>query len=71
VQIIRESSFMRVGISVEEMQAARILTGTTIAAWLACGLIPAARPYATTIRVCLLAGYLLGAAVFIGYVMLR
>jgi hypothetical protein len=53
------------------MQAARILTGSTIAAWLACGVIPAARPYATTIRVCLLAGYLLGAAVFIGYVMLR
>ena len=54
----------------EEMRAAQILTGATMAAWLACGAIPGVRPYATTLRAGLLAAYLLCCAAFIAYVLL-
>jgi hypothetical protein len=57
--------------TVEEVRAAQILTGATLAAWLACGVIPVARPYATKIRAGLLAVYLLGCAAFITYVLVR
>ncbi|HVC62929.1 MAG TPA: hypothetical protein VND19_21510 [Acetobacteraceae bacterium] len=55
----------------EEAHAAQILTGATMAAWLACGWIPAIRPYATKIRVAILGAYLLGCIAYVGYVMLR
>jgi hypothetical protein len=53
------------------MRAAQLLTGATMAAWLTCGVVPAARPYATKLRAGLLAAYLLGCAAFVGYVLLR
>ena len=55
----------------EEVRAAQILTGATMAAWLACGVIPGVRPYTARIRTALLAAYLLGCAVFIVYLLLR
>jgi len=53
------------------MRGAQMLTGATIAAWLACGWIPGVRPYATKIRAGLLAAYLLGCAAFIVQVLFR
>jgi hypothetical protein len=52
------------------MHAAQILTGATMATWLACGVIPGVRPHATKIRTLLLSAYLLGCAGFIAYIML-
>ena len=58
-----------VAITAEQMRAAQILTGATMAAWLASGVIPGARPYAGKIRAGLLAAYLAGCAVFVAYVL--
>ncbi len=58
-------------VSAEEIRAAQILTGATMAAWLASGWIPGARPYTTKIRTVLLAAYLLGCTAYIAYVLLR
>jgi len=58
-------------VSAEAMRGAQMLTGATIAAWLACGWIPGVRPYATKIRAGLLAAYLLGCAAFIVQVLFR
>jgi hypothetical protein len=58
-------------ITAEDMQAARILTGATMAAWLVCGVIPGVRPYATKIRAALLIAYLASGAAFIAYLLLR
>ena len=58
-------------VTSEDMQAARIVTGATLAAWLACGVIPGVRPYASKIRAGLLVAYLLCCAGYIGYVLLR
>jgi hypothetical protein len=55
----------------EEVYAAQVLTGATMAAWLVSGWIPGLRPYATRIRVVVLTAYLLGCAAFIAYAMLR
>jgi hypothetical protein len=49
-------------VSAEEMRGAQLLTGATIAAWLACGVILGVRPYTTKIRAALLTAYLLGCA---------
>jgi hypothetical protein len=54
-----------------QVRAAQILTGATMAAWLACGVIPGVQPYATKIRTVLLVAYLLGCAAFIAYVSVR
>ena len=58
-------------VTSEDMRAAQLLTGATMAAWLTCGVVPAARPYATKLRAGLLAAYLLGCAAFVVYVLLR
>jgi hypothetical protein len=55
----------------EEVRAAQILTGATLAAWLACGVIPGVQPYATKIRTVLLAAYLLACLGFIVYLSAR
>lgn len=57
--------------SVEEVQAAQILTGVTLALFLAIGLVPGLRPYAWKIRAGVIAAYLLGCAAFDGYVFIR
>ena len=58
-------------VTAEDMQAARILTGATMAAWLACGVIPGVRPRAGKIRAGLLIAYLVCCAAYVGYVLLR
>ena len=45
-------------VSSEEIRAAQILTGVTMAAFIAVGMIPGARRYAARIRVALLVLYL-------------
>ena len=58
-------------VSNETMQGAQIVTGATMAAFIAVGLVPALRQHATVIRGWLLALYLLACGVFVGYVLLR
>jgi hypothetical protein len=60
-----------VAVTAEQMRAAQMLTGATMAAWLACGAIPGIRPHATKIRAGLLAAYLAGCAAFVAYVLFR
>ena len=55
----------------EEVRAAQILSGAMMAAWLACGLIPGLRRFATWIRMGLLGSYLCAGGVFIAYMLLR
>jgi hypothetical protein len=58
-------------LTTEEIRAAQMLTAATMAAWLACGVVPAIRPHAAKFRAGLLAAYLAGCAAFVGYVLLR
>jgi hypothetical protein len=58
-------------VSANEMHATQIVTGTTMAAFLAVGLVPGLRQYAGTIRWALLGLYLAACCVFVGYVLLR
>jgi hypothetical protein len=53
------------------MQAAQIVTGAAMAAFIAIGLAPRLREHAGRIRGLLLAGYLLGCCLFVGYVLMR
>lgn len=54
-----------------EVHAAQIITGAAMALFLVVGLVPALRPHVMTIRAVVLAAYLAGCAVFIGFVLLR
>ncbi len=58
-------------VTADEMQAARVVTGMTMALLLATGFVPALRAYAFRIRLALLLIYLLACGIFIGYVLLR
>jgi hypothetical protein len=58
-------------VSGEQMRTVRIVAGATMAAFIAVGLAPPLRPYARTIRLTLVAVYLLGCAGFVAYVLLR
>jgi hypothetical protein len=58
-------------VTEETMRAAQILTGATMAAWLACGIIPGVRPYVTKFRAGLLVAYLSCCAGFVAFVLLR
>ena len=53
-----------------EVEAARVLTGAAMALFIAVGLVPGLRPYATPVRAGILAAYLLGCAGFVVYVLL-
>jgi len=57
-------------VTPDEMHAAQILTGATMASWIAVGLIPGLRPHAGRIRLAVLAAYLLGCAGFIVWFLL-
>ena len=57
-------------VSAEQMRTARVVTGATMAAFIAVGLAPPLRPYASRIRLALLVAYLLACVVFVGYVLL-
>jgi hypothetical protein len=58
-------------VSSADMQTARIVTGATMAAFLAAGIVPGLREHAGRIRVALLVIYLLAGGIFVGYVMMR
>lgn len=55
----------------EEIRAAQIVTGLTMAAFIAVGLAPGLRERAGAIRGAVLALYLVACALFIGYALLR
>ena len=58
-------------VSNAEMQAARVLSGATMALWLGVGVVPALRPYAARIRLLVLGAYLVGIVLFIGWLFIR
>jgi hypothetical protein len=58
-------------VSSADMQTARVVTGATMAAFLAAGIVPGLREHAGRIRVALLAIYLLACGIFVGYVLMR
>jgi hypothetical protein len=58
-------------VSGADMQTARIVTGATMAAFVAAGMVPGLREHAGRIRVALLVIYLLACGIFIGYVLMR
>lgn len=53
--------------SADEMRAAQILTGATMALWILVGLMPSLKKHATPIRVALLSLYLLCCAAVVIY----
>jgi hypothetical protein len=58
-------------VSGDEVRAAQIVTGVTMAAFIAVGLAPGLREHAGMIRGALLALYLAACGLFIGYILLR
>ena len=58
-------------VSSADMQTARVVTGATMAAFLAAGVVPGLREHAGRIRVALLVVYLLACGIFVGYVLMR
>ena len=58
-------------VSSADMQTARVVTGATMAAFLAAGVVPGLREHAGRIRVALLVIYLLACGTFVGYVLMR
>jgi hypothetical protein len=58
-------------VSSADMQAARIVTGATMAALIGVGLVPGLRKHAGVIRGVLLVAYLLTCGAFASYVLLR
>lgn len=58
-------------ISPEDMQAARIVTGVTMAAFIGVGFAPGLRPYARTIRLWLLLLFLLACAGLLARILMR
>ena len=58
-------------VSAEEMQAARVVTGATMAAFIGVSLMPGMRQYARTIRWGLLGYYAVICVLFVGYVLVR
>ena len=58
-------------VTPDEMHAAQILMGATMALWIIVGLAPGVSAYATPIRAVVLILYLLGFAGFVIYMLLR
>jgi len=58
-------------VTAEEMQAARIVTGLTMAVFVATALTPGLRRRAAMIRWVLLCAYLVACVGFVGYVLLK
>lgn len=58
-------------VSGEQMHAARIVTGATMAAFIGIGMVPGLREHARMLRGALLGVYLVTCAVFVGYVLTR
>jgi hypothetical protein len=58
-------------VSNEEMEAAQVVTGATMAAFITVGFVPGLRRHVAVIRGALVVLYLLACGVFVGYAMLR
>jgi hypothetical protein len=58
-------------VTADEMQAARIVTGATMALFVLTAVAPGLRQHAAKVRLLLLILYLLACAVFVGYVLMR
>lgn len=58
-------------VSPEDIRAAQIFTGATLALWLGIGYVSPFRRYANSIRAFLLAFYLCGCVGYLVYVFLR
>ena len=58
-------------VSAEDMRAAQIVTGATLAAFIGVGLVPGLRQHAARIRAVLLAAYLLAFAALVGYALVQ
>ncbi|MBN9562099.1 MAG: hypothetical protein J0H14_15435 [Alphaproteobacteria bacterium] len=58
-------------VSADEVRAAQVLTGLAMAIWLMVGLAPGLRRHATTIRVIVLAVYLVGGGAYVVWLALR
>jgi hypothetical protein len=58
-------------VSGEEIRAAQIMTGVTMALFIGIGIAPGLRQRAVRLRLALLVFYLLACCVFVAYVLLR
>jgi hypothetical protein len=58
-------------VSAAQVHAAQIITGATMAAWLACGAVPGLRRHAGPVRLAILGAYLLAAIGYTALVLLR
>ena len=58
-------------IPAEDMRAAQIVTGATMAAFIGVGLVPGLREHAVRIRAALLVAYLLAFGVLVGHVVMK
>jgi hypothetical protein len=58
-------------VSSEQMRAAQIVTSVTMAVLIGVGVVPGLRRYAGTIRLVLLAAYLVSCGVFVAWLLLR
>ena len=56
-------------VSADQMRAAQLISGATMAIWIGMGVLPPLRPYAHAVRRALLLIYLAGCVGFIAYVM--
>lgn len=54
-------------VTAQEMRAAQVFTGATLALWLAIGYVPAIRRHANIVRSFLLGLYFVGCAAFVAY----
>jgi hypothetical protein len=58
-------------VSAEDMQTARVVTGVTMALFVATSVTPGLRQRAATIRWVLLGAYLVACVGFVGYVLMK
>jgi hypothetical protein len=58
-------------VSGDEIRMAQVVTGVTMAAFLAAGVVPGMRQHARAIRGALLGLYLAACLIFVGYVLVR
>jgi hypothetical protein len=58
-------------VSGDQMRAAQIITGAAMALFVGIGVVPGLRRHAATIRLVLLAAYLVACIAFVAWVLLR
>ena len=62
---------MFTSVSAEDMRAAQIVTGATMAVFIGVGLVPGLRAHTVRIRAVLLAAFLLACGLLVGHVLLQ